>query len=114
MMSDAPMSSREHTLTITADGESSVSEEVVRDRAHTLSVEVDRDNGDIYLEFSTRQAMYDFARSLLHAAVFGDGVQKEIYPLIADGKELVVNGARLTEGSSRMFINYPSSPRRDS
>jgi len=38
--------------------------------------------------------------------VYGMGGQKEYYPLISDGKALVVEGARLVEDSSRIFVAY--------
>ncbi len=103
------MSNLATTLTIDPDGENIVSPEVAHDERHTLQVSVDRDNGDVYLEFSSRRSLYDFARSLLHDAVYGLDGQKEFYPLLVDGKLLVVDGARLTAKSSRMFVNYPSS-----
>jgi hypothetical protein len=99
-----------HELTIEEDGECILSKEVASNSRHTLHVAVDRDNSDVYFEFSSRQALYDFARSLLHEAVYGEGGQKEFYPLIVDGKELVVEGARLTEGSSRLFVSYSEEP----
>lgn len=95
------------TLTIDPSGENILSHEVLQEVRHTLKAVADRENGDVYLEFSSRHALYDFARSLLHEAIFGKTGQKELYPLIVDGKALVVEGARLTEDSSRMFISYP-------
>ncbi|GEM_PF-923340 len=106
------MSNLASTVIIDPDGESILSSEVAHDQRHNLHVSVDRDNGDVYLGFSSREALYDFAKSLLHEAVFGWGDRKEFYPLIVEGKELVVDGARLTNGSSRVFVSY-SSPIRD-
>jgi hypothetical protein len=97
---------------IEESGECILSKEVDSDDRHRLHVAVDRDNGDVYLEFSSRQALYDFARSLLHEAVYGEGGQKEFYPLVVEGKELVVEGARLTEDSSRLFVSYSLEPLR--
>jgi hypothetical protein len=94
-------------ITIESDGEKILSQEVLREVSHALKVSVDRDNGDVYLEFSSRRALYDFAKSLLHDAIFGLRGRKELYPLVTDGKALVVEGARLTEDSSRIFIDYP-------
>lgn len=98
------MSNLAATLTIDPDGENIVSQEVLRDERHRLKVSVSRTNGDVYMEFTSRQALYDFARSLLHEAVFGQGGQKEFFPLITEGKALVVDGVRLEEGSSRVFV----------
>lgn len=107
------MSNLTSVITIDPDGENIVSPEVAGDERHTLQVLVDRENGNVYLEFSSRQSLYDFARSLLHDALYGQG-QKEFFPLLMDGKALVVDGARLTEGSSRMYVHYPSSsPKAD-
>ena len=102
-----------HKVTIEKDGECILSEEVASDLRHTLQVAVDRDNNDVYLEFASRLALYDFARSLLHEAIYGEGGQKEFYPLIVDGKELVVEGVRLTAASSRMFVCYSPEPMRN-
>ena len=98
------MSNLAATLTIDPDGENIVSQDVLRDEKHRLKVSVNHANGDVYMEFTSRQALYDFARSLLHEAVFGQGGQKEFFPLITDGKALVVDGVRLEQGSSRVFV----------
>ena len=103
------MSGLAATVTIDPDGENILPQEVLRDVRHTLKVSVDRENGDVYLEFSSRQSLYDFARSLLHDAVFDQAGWKELYPLVVDGKALVVDGVRLTEDSSRVFISYPTA-----
>jgi hypothetical protein len=99
-----------HELTIEEDGECILSKQVASDGRHRLHVHVDPANSDVYFDFSSRQALYDFAKSLLHEAVYGQSGRKEFYPLIADGQELVVEGARLTEGSSRLFISYSQAP----
>ncbi|MES2069562.1 MAG: hypothetical protein V4488_04390 [Pseudomonadota bacterium] len=84
------------------------SEDVQKDVRHYLASEVDSQNGDIYLKFSSRLAMYDFAKSMLQEAVFGLGGQQEFLPLISEGKALVSNGVRMTEDSSRIFVFYPN------
>ena len=94
------------TVVVTRDGDEIPSNEVLQNEKHFLRGEIDASNRDIYLAFSSRQALFDFARSLLQEAVYGVGGQKEFYPLISDGKALVVEGARLVEGSSRIFITY--------
>lgn len=83
--------------------------EVVRDERHKLLVEVDSESEYVALNFSSRMAMYDFARSILHEAVFGSGGQKEFYPLVVDGKLEVIDGVRLDEKSARVFIFYSDS-----
>lgn len=97
-----------HFLQIDPSGEDVTSETTQLDAGHTLTASVDQANGDIHLNFSSRQALYDFARSLLHEAVFETSGQKEFYPLGFGGKQLVVGGARLTPDSGRIFVFYPS------
>jgi hypothetical protein len=52
--------------------------------------------------------MYDFARSLLHEAIYGIGGQEEFYPLGYEGKMEVINGVRMSNDSARVFVFYPS------
>jgi len=96
-----------NTVVVTPAGDEISSDELLENEMHFLRGEVDISNRDIYLNFSSRQSLYDFARSLLQEAVYGSGGQKEFYPLICDGKALVVEGARLDESSSRIFVFYP-------
>jgi len=96
-----------NTVVVTATDDVS-SAAVQQDSRHHLKSEVDVKNGDIYLRFSSRLAMYDFAKSLLQESVFGQSGQQEFLPLISDGNALVSNGVRMTEGSSRVFVFYPS------
>ncbi|MGI9279004.1 MAG: hypothetical protein ACR2PX_05155 [Endozoicomonas sp.] len=79
----------------------------LKDENHFLKAEVDNSRGDIYLSFSSRIAMYDFARSLLHASVYGKSESIEFYPLISGHKRYIVDGVRLSENSSRIFIHCP-------
>jgi hypothetical protein len=94
------------TVTVTFDAEDIPSDEVLQNELHLLYADVDLNNRDIYLNFSSHQALYDFARSLLQEAVFGESGQKDFYPLLVDGKKLVVEGTRLAENSSRIFVTY--------
>jgi len=94
------------TVVVTREGDEIPSSELLQDEKHHLCGGINASNRDIYLKFSSRQALYDFARSLLQEAVYGMGGQKEFYPLISDGKALVVEGARLVEDSSRIFVAY--------
>jgi hypothetical protein len=96
----------ESTIVLSASDDVS-SEAVQKDERHCLAAEVDISNGDICLKFSSRLAMYDFAKSLLQEAVFGQGGQQEFRPLIVEGKALVSNGVRMTDNSSRIFVFYP-------
>ena len=63
----------ESTIILSASDDVS-SEAVQKDDRHYLASEVDVSNGDICLRFSSRLAMYDFAKSLLQEAVFGFGL----------------------------------------
>lgn len=99
------------TVIVTQSGEETPSTQVLEGDQHFLDAQVDTENRDIYLNFSSPEALYDFAKSLLQAAVFGRGVQKEYYPLgDSGGRFLVVNGVRLTENSSRIFLSCPDDP----
>jgi len=93
-------------VVVTSAGEEVSSPDVQNDSRHFLSADVNVENRDIQLTFSTRQAMYDFAKSLLQEAVFGKGGQKEFYPLATNGKNLVVDGVRMSDKSSRIFVFY--------
>lgn len=94
------------TIVVTRDGDEIPSVEVLASEKHFLCATTDKSNRNIYLKFSSREALYDFARSLLQEAVYGAGGQKEFYPLVVDGKSLVVEGVRLAENSSRIFVVY--------
>lgn len=83
------------------------SREVLLEERHFLTAEADSLKKNIYLTFSTRNALFDFAKSLLHEAVCGESGQQEFYPLSEKGIALVVDGVRLTEESSRIFVFYP-------
>lgn len=97
------------TVIVTPNGDEIPSQDVLNEEKHFLLAQVNTGNRDISLNFSSRDAMYEFAKALLQEAVFGVGGQMEFYPLITDGRPLVVNGARLVEGSSRIFVSYPNS-----
>lgn len=96
------------TIVITPEGDEISSLGVQEGRHHVLRAECDTRNRDIYLNFSTRRAMYDFAVSLLHESVYGTGGMQEFYPLIDNGNALVVNGVRMSGDSSRLFVCYES------
>lgn len=92
-----------NTVTVTPSGDEVSSPEGQNEKRHFLVANVDTGNKDVYLNFSTRRAMYDFAVSLLQEAVYGKSGQKEFLPY--DG-QMVVDGVRMTEDSSRLFIFY--------
>jgi len=82
-------------------------EEVETNEAHQLSVDVNTDNKYACLSFSSRLAMYDFARSLLHEALYGRGGQKEFLPSFEyQGRRQTVDGVRVSQDSARLFVFY--------
>lgn len=100
------------TVVITPHGDEISSRSVQEGKYHRLLAECDTRNRDMYLNFSTRRAMYDFAVSLLHESVYGTSGQQEFYPLICNGDAVVVNGVRMSEDSSRLFVFYESESAR--
>jgi len=111
--SNKEMNSKNHlpnTVTVTPGGDELGSSEVVGGKHHFLSASVDVGNKDVCLNFSTRRAMYDFARSLLHEAVYGNGGMVDgkggLKEFLPSNEERVVDGVRVKEGSSRVFIFY--------
>jgi hypothetical protein len=97
------------TIVVTPEGEEVSSLDVQEGKQHCLRVETNAGNRDVIFNFSTRRAMYDFAVSLLQEAVYGKSGQQEFYPLAADGNCSVVNGVRMSEDSSRLFVFYESA-----
>jgi len=83
--------------------DSEVSDEVAGAEAHNIRVRVDAQNQDVYLECSSREALYELGKALLAEALYGNG-QTEFYTLGQEEKRLVVNGVRLTGDSSRVFV----------
>jgi len=99
-----------NTITLTPNGDEIGSPELRNNTHHFLSASIGEKNTDVYLNFSTRSAMYDFAVSLLHEAVYenggmvnGKGGLKEFLP---SNGERVVDGVRVKEDSSRIFVFY--------
>ena len=103
------MKNTKRVIVINEDADNIPTNAVSSNESHFLDVKVNVENGDAYLNFSSRLAMYDFARSLLHEAVYGYGGQMEFYALEADKKLLVVNGVRMSLSSSRLFVFYDDS-----
>ena len=97
------------TLTISLNGSAEL-DSILSDERHNVRIEVDVNNRDVYLHFSTREALYELGHTLMRTALFGEGDELEFYPLIQNtGQSLVVNGARLTADSSRVFLFFPRS-----
>ncbi|WP_410210726.1 hypothetical protein [Aquirhabdus sp.] len=87
--------------------ETEISQEILKNNAHNIKVSIDLDNKDVYLEYSSRQALYELGKTLMVEAIQGCG-QLELYPLGSEGSWLIVEGVRLTEDSSRIFVFSPS------
>lgn len=90
---------------VTADGDEVGSLELCRDQFHQLMVKQNEANNYVNLEFTSRQAMYDFAVSLLQEAVYGKSASKEFYSLKVDEELQVIDGVRMAENSSRLFVS---------
>ena len=94
-------------IRISQDGDEIPLEVNLNDERHFLRAKTDTTNGDIYLSFSSRVSMYDFARSLLYESIYGKDGQQEFYPLGSDEKLHIVDGVRLSLDSPRIFVEYP-------
>ena len=90
------------------DNQIEPSSELLEDERHQVHLHTDPQNGDVFLECTSRLALREFALSLLSEANSGTG-WNEYYPLGSEGKALVVNGARFAIQSSRLFVSYPSN-----
>ncbi|ROV53656.1 MULTISPECIES: hypothetical protein [Neisseria] len=77
---------------------------------HNLYVEINELNKYASLIFSSRLAMYEFARVIMHEALHGESGSVEFYPMIIEEPQLeIINGVRMTLESARVFINYPDN-----
>ncbi|PPE72452.1 hypothetical protein C3942_18075 [Solimonas fluminis] len=101
------MPRKSETIVLREGDSATPSAAVLQDETHCMHAHFDADRHCINLDFSSREALRDFALALLQEASFGTSGQMEFYPLRMPGrKEMVVNGVRLTEGSSRLFVFY--------
>ena len=87
-------------------GEEHISPQVQGDERHRLDVVADERSNFVTIECTSREALFEFGRSLIQEALYGQG-EVEFFPLVADGKLLVVDGVRLGADSARLFIHYP-------
>ena len=72
-----------------------------------LHVSVNEANRYASLDFSSRLAMYEFGKEIIHEAVCGKGGFMEFYPMIVtEGKLEIINGVRMPLDSARLFISY--------
>ena len=83
------------------------SKTVLNEQSHSLVAKTNSSNQDIYLEFSTRETLRDFALNILHESIYGKD-RIELYPLGTEKGWEVVNGVRLSEKSARIFITFPN------
>jgi hypothetical protein len=93
-----------------ADTPEHVNHEVQSNEAHNIRVGVDAHRDYVLFECSSREALFEFGRTLMQEALFGSG-EIEFFPLGTDGKALAVEGARLVEGSARVFVRFPKEGR---
>ena len=63
----------------------------------------------MYLEFSSRLAMREFAKSLLYASVYGESGLFEHSPDTLGSNLPVEDGVRLARESVRLFVFYPGT-----
>ena len=91
--------------------EDDVSSEVfIKEDKHQLCISVNEANRYASFNFSSRLAMYEFGKVIMHEAIFGKGGFIEFYPMIVSDEKLeVINGARMSLESARLFISYPDN-----
>jgi hypothetical protein len=97
----------DYIIKISEDRDEIVKKRNINEDNNFVDIKVNKINNDIYLNFSSRLTLYDFARSLLYESLVGDFGQLEFYHLEQDGRNYVVNGLRLFNEKHRLFINYP-------
>ncbi|WP_312267623.1 hypothetical protein [Neisseria sp.] len=98
----------DRSIELTGKEDDGPSEAFLKDTNHKLCVEINETNKYANLSFSSRLAMYEFARSIMYEAIYGEGGFMEFYPMAIEDSQLeIINGARMTLESARIFINYP-------
>ena len=102
------MSKNSFRITLTEDG-NAPTEEFAANESHYLQAFVDGKIQDIYLDFSSRLAMYEFALALMHESLYGEFGMQERSPMVWEGKQAVQDGVRLSPESSRLFVLYNRS-----
>ena len=93
-------------ISLTPDGDE-IGMLIYDDGRHQLKVSISNRDNCAYLDFTSKEALYDFAVSLLNSAVY-DEVRKEYLPehmpREEDGTIPVIDGVRMTDDSARLFI----------
>lgn len=85
-----------------------VNEKIQEDSSHQVHVSIDASGNYALFECTSREALFELGRTLMHEALFGSG-ETELYPLVVGGNALVVEGVRLSKDSARVFVHYPAS-----
>ena len=94
-------------IILTEEGDDMPSDRFIKEDKHQLHVSVNEANRYACLDFSSRLAMYEFGKEIIHEAVFGKGGFMEFYPMIVtEGKLEIINGVRMPLDSARLFISY--------
>lgn len=101
------MSKVSPTIFISQNANDIPSDDVMNDPEHHVRFGIDESCDAAQINFSSRLAMYDFARQLLHESIYGSG-ESEFVHLSDDNAWYVSNGVRLTQESARVFISYPT------
>ena len=83
-------------------------EEVISNESHNLEVKINPNYPSINMGFSSREALYDFAKMLMWHAVYGETGEVSFFPLSAVGsdKNELVNGVRMIGESPRIFVEF--------
>lgn len=75
---------------------------------HQLKVSIDTETycTDAYLDFTSRETLYDFALSLLHTAIYCKKIQKKYIPIKDNcGNLIAKDGIRLSSDSCDLIIS---------
>ena len=95
-------------IELTEDGDNIPSSIYLIKNEHQLRVELNESNKYVNFTFSSRLAMYEFGKAIMHEAIFGEGGFREFYPMAVEAsKPEVINGVRMSLDSARIFIHYP-------
>lgn len=76
----------------------------INDESQCLIASADKKNNRACLKFTSRLALYDFARELLYEAIYSNCNQIEYLPTFYDGRLQLINGVRMPLDSTRLFV----------
>ena len=92
-------------IELTEDGDNIPSDIYLIENEHQLQVELNESNRYVNFIFSSRLAMYEFGKAIMHEAIFGEGGFQEFYPMeVEASKPEIINGVRMNLDSARLFI----------